>query len=295
MEEELDFKSIIKTFWDQKILIFAITSGFAIVSIISVLNTPNEFKAVSKIIPAEDSSSGRASTGLAAQLGGLAGIAGLGGDASTPEHLIALEIMQSWSFVENFIEKNNLDKELYALQGWNPKSNELIFDEDVYDIDTDQWISIAPTSWKLYQLFLDRLTIIPQRDSTIINISYEHFSPVRSKEYVDLFLKEINSYMRLRKIEMATNNITYLQSQANKTQISEMKSVFYNLIEEQTKTKMLAEVNVDYVFVTIDKAMVPELKSKPFRSLIVIQTTFIGGLISLALVLFIYIFRRKED
>lgn len=294
MEEELDFKSIIKTFWDQKILIIAITSVFAIFSIISVLNTPNEFKAVSKIIPAE-SSSGNSNTGLAGQLSGLAGIAGLGGDTSTPEDVIAIEIMQSWSFIETFIQKNNLEVELYALRGLDPKTNEFIIDGDVYDLDSDEWVSKPPTSWELYQLFLDRLSIIPQRDSTIVNIGYEHFSPIRAKEYVDLLLKEINDYMRLRKIQIAANNISYLQSQANKTQMSEMKSVFYNLIEEQTKTKMLAEVNLDYVFLTIDKAMVPELKSKPFRSLIVIQTTFIGGLISLVLVLFIYIFRRKED
>ena len=293
IEEELDFRSLLKAFWDQKILIISITSVFAIFSIISVLNTPNEYKAVAKIIPAE-SSSGNNSGGLASQLGEIAGITGIGASKTTPEDVIALEIMQSWSFIENFIKKNNLEIELFALKGWDKDNDTLIINEDIYDVQASKWISKPPTSWELYELFLDRFSILPQRGTSILHISYEHYSPARSKEYVDLILKEINDYMRIRRIEMSEKNITYLQSQVNKTQISDMKSVFYNLIQEQTKTKMLAEVNLDYVFLTIDKAMIPELKSKPFRSLIVIQATFIGGFISIILVLFLRIFFRKE-
>ena len=234
--------------------------------------------------------------GLAGQLGDIAGIAGFGGGASksTPEDVIALEIMQSWFFIENFIKKNNLEVELFALEGWDQERDELIVNKEVYDIEKSEWLSKPPTSWELYELFLDRFTILPQRGTTIVNVSYEHFSPKRSKEYVDLILKDINDFMRQRKIDMATKYIKYLESQVNKTQMSEMKSVFYNLIQEQTKTKMLAEVNVDYVFLTIDKAMIPELKSKPFRSLIVVQTTFIGGFISIILVLFLHIFIRRK-
>ena len=293
MEEELDLKSILKTFWDQKILIISITTVFALSSIYSTLNTPNEYKAVLKIIPAEGSA-GSKSSGLAAQFGGLAGLAGLGGKSTTPEDVIALEIMQSWSFIENFIQENDLEVELFAARGWNPETNELVIDPNTYDIKAGKWLSKPPTSWQLYELFLDRLSIQPQRDSNIINISYEHFSPLSSKEYIELLLEDINNYMRLRQIEISSNNILYLESQIQKTKMSEMKSVFYNLIEEQTKTKMLAEANKDYVFLTINRAMVPEQKSKPFRSLIVIQTTLIGGLISLIIALFLHIFIRRK-
>jgi len=294
MEEELDIRSLLKTFWNQKVLILSITSIFALYSILSVLNTPNEYRAISKIIPAENAS-GNQNLGLAAQFGGLAGLAGIGGDTSTPEDVIALEIMQSWSFIENFIQVNNLEVELFAAKGWDDETGGLVIDKDVYDVEEEKWLSKPPTSWQLYKLFMDRLLIQPQRDSTIIHLGYEHYSPLRSKEYIELILRDINDYMRLRKIEIASKNISYLESQIKKTQKSEMKLVFYRLIEEQTKTKMLAEVNKDYVFLTIDRPMVPELKSRPYRSLIVIQTTFIGGLISLVIAIFAHIFRRKED
>ena len=73
-----------------------------------------------------------------------------------------------------------------------------------------------------------------------------------------------------------------------------MKQIFYRMIESETKTMMLAEVNKDYVFTVVNKAMIPEIKSKPYRSLMVIQATFVGGLISFILVILLHLYRRNE-
>jgi uncharacterized protein involved in exopolysaccharide biosynthesis len=48
---------------------------------------------------------------------------------------------------------------------------------------------------------------------------------------------------------------------------------------------MLAKVSSEYLFKTLDPAVVPERKIKPKRSLIVIFTTFFGFLLAIALVL----------
>jgi LPS O-antigen subunit length determinant protein (WzzB/FepE family) len=64
-----------------------------------------------------------------------------------------------------------------------------------------------------------------------------------------------------------------------------MREVFYQLIEEQTKSKMLAEASPEYAFVTVSKAMVPEEKSKPKRALVCILGTLLGGMLSVLWVL----------
>jgi uncharacterized protein involved in exopolysaccharide biosynthesis len=69
--------------------------------------------------------------------------------------------------------------------------------------------------------------------------------------------------------------------------------VFYQLIEEQTKTLMLAEVSGEYVFKTISEAKVAEEKSKPKRALISILGAFLGGMLSLVVVLIRH-FTKKE-
>ena len=64
--------------------------------------------------------------------------------------------------------------------------------------------------------------------------------------------------MRARKLEQVNRNIEYLAVQIEKTAIADMREVFYQLIEEQTKSKMLAEASPEYAFVTVSKAMVPK-------------------------------------
>lgn len=292
--EEFDLKSLLIVFWDQKFLIAGITFLFSIYSIITAINIPNEYKAVVTLSPSDNSST--MNNRSPSQLGGLAALTGIGGfgDGDANEKMIALEIIESWYFVENFIRDNNLEVQIAASKGWDINTDQLIVDEGSYDVKEKKWLGKPPTSWELYELFKDRFSVIPRRDSALIDITFEYYSPIRAKELVDLIIIKINDDMRLRKINMVTKNIEYLQLQIMKTQTAEMKQIFYRMIESETKTMMLAEVNKDYVFTIVNKAMIPEIKSKPYRSLMVIQATFVGGLISFILVILLHLYRRNE-
>jgi len=70
--------------------------------------------------------------------------------------------------------------------------------------------------------------------------------------------------------------------------------VYTQLIEEQTKTIMLANVSKDYVFDIIDPPVVPERKSKPSRALICVLGTLLGGMLGVVLVLVRH-YARTED
>ena len=74
-----------------------------------------------------------------------------------------------------------------------------------------------------------------------------------------------------------------------------MQTIFYQLIEEQTKTIMLANVRKDYVFKTIDPAIIPEEKDKPKRALIVILGTMLGGMLSIFISLILYFTVNKKS
>ena len=62
----------------------------------------------------------------------------------------------------------------------------------------------------------------------------------------------------------------------------------YNLIESETKNKMLANTRQEFAFRVIDKAVVPEEPFKPNRKLIVL----FGGLIGVILGIFVGFFRH---
>ena len=61
--------------------------------------------------------------------------------------------------------------------------------------------------------------------------------------------------------------------------------MFAELIEQQTKTVMLASASDEYVFQVIDPPVAPELKSEPQRALICALGVLLGGMLAVVLVL----------
>jgi hypothetical protein len=299
-DDEIDLRELFGVLWAGKIKIIAITAVFAVASIIYALSVPNQYKATALLAPAQ--SDGGGLSGALGQLGGLASLAGvsLGGGESS-EGQIAQEIMKSWSYIEGFIAENNIAVEVYAAEGWNKGSNELQINNDVYDTENDQWLTeneagVAgpPSSWSLFKAFSGRLAVSEDQKSGLVSVSIEYYSPLIAKRWVDLYVESINRFMQQRQVDKVTRNIAYLQEQIGKTSIAEMQEVFYSIIEEQTKNKMLAEASPDYAFVAVGPSMVPEEKSQPKRALICILGTLLGCMLSVLLVLVMH-YARKSD
>jgi LPS O-antigen subunit length determinant protein (WzzB/FepE family) len=299
-DDEIDLRELFGVLWAGKIKIIAITAVFAIASVIYALSVPNQYKATALLAPAQ--SSGGGLSGALGQLGGLASLAGVSlGGGESGEAQIAQEIMKSWSYIEGFIADNNIAAEVYAAEGWNKGSNTLEINSDAYDVGMNKWLLEdesgtikPPSSWQLFQAFSGMLSVSEDKKSGLVSVSIEYFSPQIAKQWVDMYVESINRFMQQRQIDKVTRNINYLQEQIEKTAIAEMQEVFYTIIEEQTKNKMLAEASPDYVFVAVGPSMVPEQKSQPKRALICILGTLLGGMLSVLLVLIMH-YTKKSD
>jgi len=286
--------------WAGKIKIIAITALFAIASVIYALSVPNQYKATALLAPAQ--SSGGGLSGALGQLGGLASLAGVSiGGGESSEAQIAQEIMKSWSFIESFIADNDLAVEVFAAEGWSKGSNELQINDDVYDTQNKQWlveneagVMGPPSSWSLFKAFSGRLAVSEDKKSGLVSVSIEYYSPQIAKQWLDMYVSAVNAHMQQRQVAKVTNNINYLQAQIEKTSIAEMREVFYTIIEEQTKNKMLAEASPEYAFVAVSPSMVPEEKSQPKRALICMLGTLLGGMLSVLLVLIMH-YTKKSD
>ncbi len=300
-DDEIDLKELFSVLWAGKKLIIAITGVFAVISVIYALSVPNQYKASALLAPAQQQSGGL--SGALGDLGGLAALAGVnigGGDAG--EAQIAQEIMRSWGFIAQFVTENNIAVEVFAADGWDSKNNQLSIDDDLYDTETQRWVrnppagkTVNPTSWELYEKFIEDISISADKKTGLITLSVEYFSPYLAKQWVDQLIEAINQHMQQRKLQMVNSNIEYLEAQILKTPIAEMKEVFYTIIEEQIKGKMLAEASPEYVFVTVSPAMVPEEKSQPKRALICILGVLLGGMLSVAFVLIRYYGFSRES
>lgn len=300
-EGEIDLGELFGVLWFSRIKIIAITGVFAFISAVYALSVPNLYKAEILLAPAQSDSSDL--SGLSKEMGGLASLAGVNiGQDKVSETAIAQEVMTSWSFIESFIAKNNISIEVFATEGWDRESNELKFDDDIFDVETQTWFVEddntgeigPPTSWKLFESFLEKLSISEDKISGLVSLSIEHYSPEIAKQWSDLYLDAINSHMQKRQVAKVNNNLNYLQVQVEQTPMTEMREVFYNIIEEQIKDKMIAEASPEYVFVVVSPSMVPEEKSQPNRILILFLGTLVGGMLSLLYVLLRHYIKNSD-
>ena len=295
-DDEIDLAELWHAIWSGKLLIIAISGLFAISSIIYAINQPNIYKATTLLAPASEQGGAGGLAKMAGQFGGLASLAGINlGGGGTDKTGLALEVLKSRVFLENFINKHNILVPLMAAKNWDIYSNSLILDDDVYNAKTKVWVrevkapkKAQPSSWEAYKVFRDILTVAADKDTGMITVAIEYYSPKIATQWLLWLVSDINAAMREQDKAEAQRSIDYLSTKLQETQLADMQTVFYQLIEQQTKTIMLAEVSLEYVLKTIDPANAPEEKAKPKRALIVVLGTILGGILSMLIVLIRY-------
>ncbi|MFM2621546.1 Wzz/FepE/Etk N-terminal domain-containing protein [Vibrio owensii] len=301
-DDEIDLRELFKALWKGKWLIIAITSIFAIASVLYALSLPNIYKADALLAPAESSNGGGLSK-MAGQLGGLAALAGVNlGASESSQTDLAVQVIKSRQFVEAFINKHDLLVPLMAVKDWGLTNNKLILDEEIYNPTTGEWLrepnglrGATPTAQEAFEVFYKEVLSINQdKDTGLYTVSVKYYSPYVAQQWVNWLIEDINKVMRERTIAEASQNLAYLNTQLQKTAVADMQSTFYKLIEEQTKSLMLAEVQEEFVFKIVDPAVVPELKDSPKRALICILGILLGGMLGVAIVIVRFAF-RKED
>ncbi|KZN15076.1 Wzz/FepE/Etk N-terminal domain-containing protein [Marinomonas sp. TW1] len=301
-DDEIDLKELFVALWQGKWIIILLTMVFAAGGVFYALSQPNTYKAEAVLASASGSGSNGLSA-MASQFGGLASLAGISlGGGGTGNKAMALAVLQSRQFINAFIHKYDLLVPLMAGKEWHPGSGELQLNEEIFDPISQVWIrevppgkSQAPTDWEAYKAFKKILAVTEDKDNGLVTLSITYFSPVLAKQWVDDLVIELNAWMKDKSLKETRDNIDYLEEQIERTKIADMQSVFYQLIEEQTKNLMLAEVQTEFAFRVIDPAVVPEEKAGPKRALICVIATLLGGMLGMGIVLIRFAFTKKDE
>ncbi|ETX12570.1 lipopolysaccharide biosynthesis protein [Marinomonas ushuaiensis DSM 15871] len=301
-DDEIDLKELFLALWKGKWIIILFTVLFAIGGVFYALSQPNTYKAEAILASASGGQSGGLAA-MASQFGGLASLAGisLGGGGGTDDKAMALAVLQSRQFINAFIKKYDLLVPLMAGEKWNEGQDELILNSEMYDPSTGKWVrevdpgkSPEPTDWDAYKKFKTIISINEAKETGLTTLSITHLSPTIAKQWVDWLVVDLNAWVKTKSLDDTRRNISYLEEQIGNTNIADMQSVFYQLIEEQTKNLMLAEVQDEFAFKIIDPAVVPEEKVGPKRALICVLAVLLGGMLGVAIVLIHFVFAKKE-
>lgn len=290
--DEIDLRELFAALWCGKWWIAASTLVGAVIAVLVAISLPNIYRSEALLAPSAEQQGGGLAA-MAAQFGGLASLAGVNlGRGGPDKTAIAVEIGKSRQFISHFIRQHQLEVPLMAVVKADKATGELVIDEESYDVASKKWVrevppgkSVEPTDWELVKAFRDIATISQDAKSGLVTVAVDYYSPERAKQWVDWLVADLNEAMKVRDQSDATRNIIYLKAQLEKTPVADMQKVFYQLIEDQTKTLMLTEVNQEYVFKTLDPAVAAEEKAKPKRALIAVLGTLLGGMLGVMLVL----------
>ncbi|WP_137222145.1 Wzz/FepE/Etk N-terminal domain-containing protein [Shewanella sp. MEBiC00475] len=300
-DDEIDLRELFSVIWQGKWLIVSITLIFAVASVVFAINQPNIYKSEALLAPADTEQGGGGLAALAGQFGGLASMAGinLGGGGGVDKTQMAIEVMKSRKFTSDFIQKHDVLPDLMAAKKWNMADNTIIYDEELYNQVDQKWLRIVdapfkpkPSMQEAYKEFSEIIAINAAKDTGMVTVSVEHLSPVIAHQWVNWLVADINKEMKDRDVAEATRSTKFLKSQIQQTNVADIRSILYKLIEEQAKTIMFAEVRDEYVFKTIDPAFIPEEKSKPKRALICVLGTMLGGIFGVMFVLIRFFIKK---
>jgi uncharacterized protein involved in exopolysaccharide biosynthesis len=299
-DDEIDLKELFSALWAGKITIILTTFVASIIAVAIALSMPNIYRAEALLSPV--SSDGGGMNGLASKFGGLASLAGVSlGGGGFDKTTMGIEVLKSRTFFADFVGKYPVMVDLMASNGWDLNTNKVLIDTEIYDVDSQVWVREAkaprksePSVQEAHEEFSKLLSVSQDKESSFITIAIEHYSPYVAKQWVDWLVQDINNTIRNQEVQQAQRSIDYLLNQIEQTKLAELQMGFFELIQTQTETIMLANASPEYLFKTLDPAVVPELKAKPKRALIAVLGVISGGMLGVIIVLVRYFVKFRN-
>jgi uncharacterized protein involved in exopolysaccharide biosynthesis len=299
--EGVDIFNLIRIIWAGKYWILGAGLVSGILSAAMVMTLPNVYMAEAVLAPVSDNKQGKLAS-LAGKISGIAGIGGfdISGGNGIDISVLGIETLKSRAFLTGFIDRHQLLVPLMAAKSWNIHNQEWEYDPKLYDPVEKKWVrevgsSMAsePSDLEAYEVFRRNIEIYQDKKTQIVRLSVESLSPFHAKEWAELLVKDLNDYMRAKDVDEATRSIAYLNKLAESTAFAQMQTMLFGLIEEQTKTIMLASVREGYAFQMVDPPVVPERKISPRRGVIVAIAVFFS-MMCVALFWFFLVVAKKR-
>ena len=264
-DDAIDLIVLWRTIWNGKWIVVAITAVFALAAVTYALLATEWYRAEVLLAPAEDDSMG----GVAAQLGGLASLAGIsvGSGGSTVE---SIAVLKSREFAREFIEDQDLLTVLLA---------------DQWDADTKRWKGSDPKKWPdirdAVKVFDDDIRSVREDKMTgLVTLSIEWTDPKVAADWANALVSRLNDRMREKAIVEADTNVKFLRRELESTDVVTLQQSIGRLLESELQKLMLARGNQEFAFRVMDRADPPKRRSSPKRALLVALATLFGGIVA---------------
>lgn len=310
VDDEIDLAELWQGLMRYKVLIIGLTMVVTVVAaIVSMKMTP---KYESTVLMAPVSSEG-ASSGLLAQYGGLASMAGISlpsGSGGVSQAEEAQAILMSYRFLSEYIKEKALKPVLFYeqwsmdKQDWISKKEGILagiklsllgqpskadFEYQGQEVLADGEPSMAES----VRVFKQLLSISEEGKTGLIRLKIAWINPVQARIWANELVQRVDDELRQKAILESQDIIEYMQKKLPSIELQDLRMIALSMIEEQVKKITFAEVNKEYVFKVIDPAIVAEKPVSPKKGLIV-AVGFILGLMLSVFVALILNWRKNK-
>lgn len=289
IDDDVNLGQVLHGLWRARLWIGLTGLAAGLVAVVVTLAMPDVYRSVAVLAPASDPTQSVPKS-LAAQVSGLTGLA-LGG-SSVDSTQATLATLKSRAFLVAFVRRHQLEVPLMAAEGWNREQQTWIVDPAIYDEASQRWVrspqpprGAEPSDGEIYDVLADDIEVKFDRATGLITVTLDSISPVAARDWLATMITDLNAEMRSRAIEEATSSMSYLERQVQATDVASIRSALSRIIEEQLRTRMLAEVRPSYAVTVIDPPALPELKIAPIRSVICVAAAVLGALLAALVVL----------
>jgi uncharacterized protein involved in exopolysaccharide biosynthesis len=211
---------------------------------------PKEYKASTVLSPVTDNGSQLGGlSALVSQYSGLASLAGMTLPGSKDKEE-AVAVLQSELLTQQYVRDNNLLPVLFASK---------------WDAAGHRWRSTnpkdIPTLWQANRLFVKDIRGVAEDKNGLVILSIKWKNPAQAAQWANDLVRLTNSYLRNKAIQESERDIAYLNQQAAKTNLIELRNAIFALLQNEIKQEMIARGRDEYALKVIDPAYVPEKPS----------------------------------
>lgn len=253
----------------RRVLAATLLAAGVLAGVAYAVFAPPTFRAEVVAAPLDAESNLSALSGLANQFGEIAAMVGInamqGSDRAT-----SVATLTSNAFLGRFIIKWNLGPRLFPDE----------WPEEAADRRADAG-SDAPTLNEAVRLFEEHvLTVTDDAQTGLLTIAVSWTDPVEAAAWANALVEDADVALRDAAQAGAVRSIAYLNAELAKTQVVELRTVLFHLVEEQERIRMLATVRDEFAFRVIDPAIAPDIDDwlRPNR-LLAILLGIVGGAI----------------
>lgn len=286
--DEINFNDFFRIFLKSKLIIFSCMLLMTSLAILYSISLPNIYQSSVIVAPKNNQNS---ISGALNNYSGLISLAGINlpsqaGDDNATKAIVKISTL---SFFENSLLPNLYLPNLFAVKSWNEQTNELIYDNSIFNKTDKKWVrdfsypqKQIPSAQESFENFHNNnFSISEDKKTGFVTISVKHQSPYIAKNWADLVLNEINIFYRNKDKNEAENAINFLNKEMVKSNYTDLKELISEILQQEIQKLTLIEANKYYVYEVIDPPSVEEKKVGPERALISILGTFLGLVIGL--------------